>query len=127
MRNNLKIWLKQEKRIVKLLYKKGFLEDFGSHHKNLYWESYKNIPEIYSVSFDYYGEAIERSLIDSCIENLYWENAIMDEDWDQESFPVSTFKEGKTRKMFIKYLSSLPTKVSNSKINKVLKQDFNFL
>ena len=116
-------WIKEEKRIVYLLYRKGLLKDFKI--EDLYWaeyhwfrgKKYKSrtnsydgkryrypvyMPEIHYFYTDYWGEG--------------------DEDWDSTSdeFPKSTFNMSMTRRQLIKYLESLPTKIKDKKINKVL-------
>lgn len=135
-------WIKEEKRIVSLLYRKGLLKDFKI--EDLYWaeyhwfrgKKYKSrtnsydgkryrypvyMPEIHYFYTDYWGEGDEYSVVSCALENLYWSN-IDDEDWDSTSdeFPKSTFNMSMTRRQLIKYLESLPTKIKDKKINKVL-------
>lgn len=76
-----RVWNKQEKRIVRLLYRKGFDIDLS----NLYWASYKKTgkkyrrkgstfsssgyrDEVYFCIKDYWGEYDEYSLVDRFIE-----------------------------------------------------------
>lgn len=136
MSTKLRIWKKQEKRIVKLLYKKGLLFDYKL--SDLYWNYYKVInktkrkhgrkykfskyaPELHYSTVDYWGECDEHSLVGYIIDYLYWENVI-ENTVTEESFgyPESSFKF-KGRLWFIRYLELLPTKINNSKINKLLK------
>jgi hypothetical protein len=137
-------WIKEEKQIVSLLYQKGLLEDFKI--TELYWaeyhwlngKKYKSrtnsydgkryrypvyVPEIHYCTTDYWGEADEYSIVNTILDHLYWDN-IDDENWDETSgdFPKSTFNTRMTRKQFIKYLESLPTKVSDKKINKIIRR-----
>lgn len=82
-----RVWNKQEKRIVRLLYRKGFDIDLS----NLYWASYKKTgkkyrrkdstfsylgyrDEVYFCTWDYWGECEEYSLVDSFIEMKTWKN-----------------------------------------------------
>lgn len=130
-------WIKEEKRIVYLLYRKGFIK--GEYNLDaLYWEEYHRIkktykssngkykwsiymPEIHFTTSDYWGEFDEHSIVDSIKETLYWEH-IDTTDWDEDSgeYPKSTFRN-MNRRQFIQYLKKLPTKVGDNKINKVLK------
>lgn len=132
-----RLWIKQEKQIVKLLYQKGFLQDYKVD--DLYWAEYhwRNrkkykfndgkyswpvyMPEVYYMTTDYWGESNEHSIVSTIKEQLYWEH-IETEGWDIElgGYPPSKFKI-MTRSQFIKYLKKMPTKVNNNKIKKVLK------
>jgi hypothetical protein len=137
-------WIKEEKRIVSLLYQKGFLKDFKV--EELYWaeyhwhnrKSYKTrsnkydgkryrfpvyMPEVHYCSTDYWGESDEHSIVSHVMEHLHWVN-IDTTDWDPDSGenPKSTFNTRMTRPQFIKYLKGLPTVVPDNKINKVLKR-----
>lgn len=134
-------WVKDEKRIVRLLYRKGFLEDFKLNE--LYWAEYHwyrkktrvykhkdgnkyrypvYMPEVHYSTTDYWGETNEHSVVSYVLDILYWGN-IDTTDWDEESgeYPKSTFPK-MNRYQFIKYLQKLPTKVSDNKINRVLKR-----
>jgi hypothetical protein len=138
-------WIKEEKQIVELLYKKGFIKgEFKL--EDLYWESYNwfnkkcyktkpnpydgkryrfpiYMPEIHFSTSDYWGESDEHSVVDAVLERLYWEH-IDTTNFDPNSYdeyPVSTFPR-MTRGQFIKYLKGLPTKVGDNKIKKVLKK-----
>jgi len=136
-------WIKEEKRIVELLYKKGFIKGEWKL-EDLYWESYHwynrklyksmrcdyngkkyrfpvYMPEIHFCTTDYWGESDEHSVVGTVLETLYWGH-IDTTNWDSDSgeYPQSTFPR-MTRNQFIKYLKSLPTKVGDNKINKLLK------
>jgi hypothetical protein len=138
-------WIKEEKQIVELLYKKGFIKgEFKL--EDLYWESYNwfnkkcyktkpnpydgkryrfpiYMPEIHFSNSDYWGESDEHSVVDAVLERLYWEH-IDTTNFDPNSYdeyPKSTFPK-MTRGQFIKYLKGLPTKVGDNKIKKVLKK-----
>lgn len=132
-----RVWNKQEKRIVRLLYRKGFDIDLS----NLYWVSYKKTgkkyrcngstfsslgyrDEVYFCIKDYWGEYEEHSLVDVFIEMKTWENIPADVlkncDHMSEVYSLSNFQY-KSRKWLIKYLSALPTVRCDSKINKILK------
>lgn len=132
-----RLWIKQEKQIVKLLYQKGLLQDYNLD--NLYWAEYHRhnnkkykssygkyswpvyMPEVHYMTTDYWGESDEHSIVSLVKEHLYWEH-IETEGWDFElgGYPPSKFKI-MTRGQFIKYLKKMPTKVNNNKIKKVLK------
>jgi hypothetical protein len=137
-------WIKEEKRIVELLYKKGFIKgEFKL--EDLYWASYHwynkkcyntksnfydgrryrspvYMPEIHYSTTDYWGETDEHGIVDCVLEMLHWEH-IDTTNWDSDSgeYPISTFPK-MTRCQFIKYLKGLPTKVGDNKIKKVLKK-----
>jgi ribosomal protein S8 len=136
-------WIKEEKRIVYLLYRKGFLKDFKVC--DLYWEEYRwhdrklykgrenkydgkrykypiYLPEVHYSTSDYWGETDEHSVVSHVLEELYWRH-IDTTDWDPDSgvFPRSTFKKI-SRVQFIYYLKKLPTVVPNKEINKILKK-----
>jgi len=137
-------WVKEEKRIVELLYKKGFIKgEFKL--EDLYWASYywRNskcyktksnsydgkkyrqpvyMPEIHFCTSDYWGESDEHSVVNEVLERLYWEH-IDTKNWDSDSgeYPQSTFPR-MTRARFINYLKGLPTVVSDNKIKKVIKK-----
>ena len=136
-------WIKEEKRIVELLYKKGFIKgEFKL--EDLYWASYNwynkkcyytkhnlyngkrykrpiYMPEIHFCTTDYWGESNEYSVVDAVLQSLYWEN-IDTKNWDEESgeYPKSTFPK-MSRRQFIHYLTKLPTVVGDNKIKGVLK------
>lgn len=132
-----RLWIKQEKQIVKLLYQKGLIKDFSID--DLYWaefswfgkKKYKSkhskysypvyMPEVHYMTTDYWGESDEHSIVSTVKEHLYWEH-IEPKVWDMElrGYPPSKFKI-MTRSQFIKYLKKMPTKVNNNKIKKVLK------
>ena len=133
MVKQIKLWKKQEKRIVKLLYKKGLLNNFKL--KDLYWECFKRqktpkrknksgykflryFPEIHFGTVDYWGDGDEHSLVDYILDEMYWDNTIKGTE-DGSGYPDSSFKY-KSRKWFIKYLNSLPSKKFNNNINKIL-------
>lgn len=124
---------KEEKRIVRLLYKKGFLKDFKI--EDFYWQSYaklrtkkrkhkrkhRNIiwlPEVHYSTTDYWGEGDEHSIVEHINEMFYWENADSD-NLDDNGYPISSWKR-KSRIELIKYLQLLPTVVNNNKIRKIL-------
>lgn len=133
-------WVKDEKRIVRLLYQKGFLKDFkitDFYWAEYYWYNKRKrksrcgkysfpvyMPEIHFFTTDYWGESDEHSIVSYVLDVLHWSN-IDTTDWDETSgcFPKSTFPK-MSRSEFIKYLKTLPTKVSDKKINKVLKRKF---
>jgi len=138
-------WIKQEKQIVYLLYRKGFIINEFMKLKDLYWaeylwhnrKSYKTkhnlydgriyrqpvyMPEVHFCTTDYWGESDEYSIVDVVSQELYWKH-VDTENWDEDSgeYPKSTLPK-MTRCQFIKYLKSLPTKVGDKKINTLLKR-----
>ena len=137
-------WTKEEKRIVELLYKKGFIKgEFKL--QDLYWAEYHwynrkcykskhnsydgkryrfpiYMSEIHFCTTDYWGESDEHSIVDAVLERLHWEY-IDTTNWDSDSgeYPKSKFKK-MTRANFIHYLEKLPTVVSDNHIKKVLRK-----
>lgn len=116
MRNKVRIHIKQEKQIVKLLYKKGLLNK--KEVESLYWAAYSRLtrpkkskekyrisiylPEIHFCSYDYFGEADEHSIVSAKTE--YGNN----------------FKNVRSRRKIIQSLKCLPTIVFDNKIREVL-------
>jgi hypothetical protein len=139
MRKDKKIWIKQEKRLVKLLYKKGFLTDFKL--SDFYWAEFHNsgkkyssgkyrfseyYPEIHYSTTDYWGEGDEHSIVDTIKEALYWEGVDGNNLNADGEYPKSSFKYYHRRRL-IKYLNSLPTVISDNKINEIVnirKKDY---
>ena len=135
-------WIKEEKQIVYLLYRKGFMD--GRWKLNdLYWAEYHwynrksfktkhnlydgrrykhpvYMPEVHFCTSDYWGESDEHSVVDEVLQWLHWEHVDM-ANWDSDEYPESTFPR-MTRGQFIKYLKGLPTKVGDKKINVLLKR-----
>lgn len=132
-------WVKQEKRTVKLLYKKGFLKDFKI--EELYWAEYNwlgrkvrktkygnyrypiYMPEVHYCTTDYWGESDEHSVVDHVKQHLYWSH-LEPYDYDEMEegqYPKSLFHRF-NRDQFIKWLEKQPTVVSDNKIRKVLKK-----
>lgn len=141
MYKKIKVWKKQEKRIVKLLYKKGLLERYNFPLKEFYWENYKKykkpnrknkngykwmkyFPEVYFSVVDYWGEVDEYSLIDNILNEFYWKYAKESPEDCDGVWPKSDFNY-KGRKWFIEYLKKLPTVKNDSGINKVLNFRYN--
>jgi hypothetical protein len=132
----LRVWIKEEKRIVRLLYSRGLLVDWKI--KDLYWASYtwlnrkcyhtkdkkyrfpRYMPEIHFGTSDYWGECDEHSIVRAVNESQYWLN-VDTINWDGDGFPISKFPK-MSRKQYIKYLSKMPVVVPDKKINKILKR-----
>lgn len=135
-----RIWNKQEKRIVRLLYRKGIM---NVDVPELYWaalkkcnnKQYRNngsscnwpgyLDEVYYCTWDYWGECDEHPLIDSILTRLTSEG-ISDKVFEEcgyefyKAMQQSSFQY-KGRKWFIRYLETLPTVRCDAKINKALK------
>lgn len=115
--------VKQEKRIVKLMYQKGLLHDFNLIDKILYWEAYKPdgskfgyIPEIHFDEIDYWGEVSEFSVIDVICDNMF--------GWDGEKECPKKwggFVGYSGRRKLLNHLNKLPTKYRKSKFNQMLR------
>jgi hypothetical protein len=137
-------WIKEEKRLVYLLYRKGFIKGQWKF-RDLYWQEhhwhnrkcYKTkhnlydgrryrypvyMPEVHFCTSDYWGESDEHSIVNAVRQELIWkgmETIAWDEDWGDVGSKSKFSKM--TRGQFIKYLMGLPNKVSDKKINKLLK------
>lgn len=104
------------------MYKKGLIENI----QNLTWEE-SEINSIYDffdvVEWTYtsnvnYSECDCQSITYNYINNLYWDNMIIDSN---SNIIKSTFKDFKSVKEYCNHLKKLPTKINNNKINKYLK------
>lgn len=131
MKKKIRIHLKTEKVIVKLLYKKGLLEedlsDIGWEYFSKYGMKRRRkrngrkyrislyLPELFVFSTDYWGEGIETPVVNTHKHN-HWYNT--SKNLDEDNYPLD--KE-LSKKNFIKYLRSLPNKRNDNKINKILK------
>lgn len=133
-----RVWNKQEKRIVRLLYRKGFLSDMP----DLYWASYKKtgkryknkgssfswhgyLDEVYYCTWDYWGECDEHPLVDGIIGNLIdkdiSDSVFKECGYDYRKAMKHSLFQYKGRRWFIKYLRGMPTVRCDSKINKILR------
>lgn len=130
MKKYIKKHLKDEKRILKLMYKKGIFEILRIDFKNLTWEYlihgksyrrrkrktkyvfYEHLPKLYEfVKYQYID------VIEIFKEYLSWESRI--EGFNTESgFPIN--KKYLTTKTLINYLNKLRTVNNDSKFNKFL-------
>jgi hypothetical protein len=130
---DLRKWVKDEKRLIKLLYRKGFLVG-QLDIKGLYWSAYKTngkrykhgkyrfsvyLPELHYCTCDYWGECDEWPVTRDILDNFFWNK--INEDWDADTgdWPTSTTKV-KSRKDLLLHLNTLPTVFHDSKINKLL-------
>jgi len=119
----LRKWVKDEKRIVRLLYRKGLIDKFHGDITGLYWEAFKRVgkiytPEVHCCESDYWGGCEEYSVIDKVLTCLWNHRSF----YDGESEEIKSTFNYKSRKWFIRYLSSLPTKRNDSKINRILNR-----
>lgn len=129
--------LKDQKRIIKLMYQKGMFEYLEIDFDSLGWEddyrrkkatrlrfgkTYKSVfnylPELHVYWSDYWGEGDSISIVKQCRNALWFDNSV---NVDENGFPNS---DPMSNKELIGYLEKLPTKVFDSKINKVLKRDY---
>lgn len=80
------------------------------------------LPEVHYCTVDYWGEADEHGLVDGVLDYLGWKHGKVTED---EMWPdISACWWLHSRTALIKWLSLLPVKVHDSKINKVLKLNY---
>lgn len=133
----LRPWVKQEKRIVKLMYRKGLIDvDIN----DLYWEAYRRYsgkynhnsngiyyPEIHFAVVDYWHEVDEIPLVSSFVEQRIWEGVPDDklsklcQYPDEEDIMSATSFKCKSKRWLLKWLKKQPNVRCDNKINKVLK------
>lgn len=126
--NKLLKFKKEEKRLITLLYKKGFLKNFKL--SDLYWAKFSPCrnkkrkhgrkhrstiyyPEVHFCTTDYWGESDEHSLIDEVYPNY----EIL--GFDPEN--GRTIFKRRTRLQRIKMLKKMSTVINDNKIREVLK------
>jgi len=138
MKKKLRQWVKLEKRIIRLMYRKGILTGDVFEIKDLYWAGYTGVnpqkyngqylPEVHFCTSDYWGECDEYSVVSVALSEWYWEQKSCDPDCgedcdkDCDDWPESAFNlRVRQRRQIIKYLTGLKTKKTDSEINRVLK------
>ena len=133
MKKYIKKHLKDEKRILKLMYQKGVINDLGVNLKYCGWEYSKGakrlrkrkgkreyshkeyLPELHVFETDYWGESDSYSIVSRYKEVLYWNGMKSDDDYN--SYKGQSFNNSK----LIKYLSTISTKQHKGSFNKLLK------
>lgn len=121
------------------MYKKGVLNEMKLKPSDLYWAEYLKSnkkkrgkykfiiykPEIHFCKFDYWGEADEYSVVQRCDQEMFYSNYPIDDIEEAELAGMkSSWKSGRLN--FIKYLKTLPTKINDSKINRILNMSDNY-
>lgn len=135
MKLYIKQHLKNEKRALKLMYRKGMFEILGIKLKDLAWECLLKgkrgrkrkrkygfidwLPELHSYSCDYWGEWDSISVVTSMKEYFHWK---LSTGTDEQSGRPTGSKYFTTPEL-IKHLNSLPTKKHDSKFNSLLVLD----
>lgn len=134
MKKYIKKHLKDEKRILKLIYRKGFFHKINISLDALSWQdSFEGktvktkpnklilnnkdcLPILCVCNENFGGDVQYMGVVNSFKEYLFWETA---KDFDLESgYPVN--QKYPSTNALIKFLSSLPDKVNNSKFKKHL-------
>ena len=134
MKKYIKKHLKDEKRVLKLMYKKDFFKELGIDMENLGWEylSYGKrqrkriksgnkyvfrdcLPELHEYTQDYWGEGDSHSVIGSLKDFIFFTYA---KERDDCGFPVNS-KYPSTIDL-IKFLNKLPTINNDNKFNQFL-------
>ena len=128
--------IKDEKRILKLMYKKDIFKLLKIDFNKCAWEyltlgkklrrgikrrvysGHVYLPQLHSYSCDYWGEWDSFSVINSFQDYLMWQ---LSKDFDDNGFPINA--KYLNNKEMIKYLSKLKTVVNNGKFNKMLKRN----
>jgi len=134
MRKYIRKHLKDEKRILKLMYRKGIFELLKININSVSWEYLlrgrkgrrgkgrskygirQYIPELHTFWTDYWGEGDSCSVIENFKNHLHWEGC---GEVDEVGFPTSKYP---TKEYLFKYLKSLPTIKNDSKFNIVLRR-----
>ncbi|MDH6308093.1 hypothetical protein M2451_002612 [Dysgonomonas sp. PFB1-18] len=123
--------IKRDKRMLRLLYRKGLLDAWMDSH--IHWAAYRSFNNRFNKNHlyhiepyywieDYWGEGDERELISDVIDNHIWETLNpKDEHFNVEREFYKWHKEHSSFKKMMNYLHSLPTKRRDSGINKYLK------
>ena len=131
MKKYIKKHLKDEKRILKLMYKKGIFELLGINLNDLSWETLEYgkrqrrrnrkyafrdyLPELHVWSQDYWGEGDSNSIVSYYKQYYFWEYA---KERDEDGYPINV--KYPTNKILIDFLSKMPTKNNDSKFNRFL-------
>ena len=131
MKKYIKKHLKDEKRILKLMHKKGILELLEINYEDLSWEWFldgkrerrrkrkyafrDSLAQLHIHSQDYWGEGRCESVV-SIFKEYYWFEFAKERE--AEGYPKNTIYP--TNKILVDYLLKLPTKNNNSKFNKIL-------
>lgn len=139
MKKYIRKHLKDEKRILKLMYYKGIFKIMKINLESIAWEEllrgnkqrkgigrqkyggHDYLPELHVYTSDYYGECDSLSLINCYHEYLYYKDCYPDAD----GIGLISNSQMKTRSQLIQHLSKLPTVNKNSKINYILKRNHN--
>jgi len=142
MKKYIRKWVKDEKRLVKLFFQKGFMDKNCPPISELYWEEFRHgnrqrrrngkvyvfydyLPEIHYGTCDYWGEYDDHALIPEMIEGIRWANLVTEPDYELNGGWGTSNFDGKSRAWFIKYLKTLPTVNRSSAINRILKRTHN--
>ena len=134
MKKYIRKHLKDEKRILKLMYKKGITEQLSDNFREYGWESLcrgkkgrrRNgakyiftdyLPEFHLFTVDYWGECDSHSIVSVCRDNIMMKDAeyCQIDGWSNMNMTV------RSAKGLIDYLSKLPTVRNDSQFNKCLK------
>lgn len=127
MKKESRLYKKQEKRIVQLMYRKGIIDDLGIKLDSIIFDGglhrvivdgkyyYKKLPMLFYETCDYWGECDQHEVVDYLIDNI-------EDDWyySEDAYLKGAKFKSPSRPKIIEYLSSLKTKRHDSKINKVL-------
>lgn len=137
MKKYIKKHLKDEKRILKLMYKKGLFKTLGININHLEWEyllsgkrkrrrkgkkkyaSKEYLPELHEWTQDYWGEGDCHSIVSVMKDHIFWIDTDPN-DYEEYGYPKNA-KFPKTKDV-IDFLLKLPTINNDSKFNIFLKR-----
>jgi hypothetical protein len=133
MKKYIRKHIKDEKRILKLMYKKGIINKLINDIEDCGWgyllkgnrqrsrkgsfNFYDYLPEFHLHTTDYWGDGDSRTLVDIFRENVMMENA----EYCEVKGYINLNKSVINTKGLIKYLNLLPTVINDNKFNKYLK------
>lgn len=71
MKKNRRKWVKDEKRLIKLLYRTGILDKNQLDINNLYWSDYDGLPKVYLSKNDYLDTMVDYHIIQCIIDTQF--------------------------------------------------------
>jgi len=134
MKKYVKKHLKDEKRILKLMYKKNTFELLDIDLNDLSWEYFlqgkrqrkrrgnnhtfiEYLPELHVLTQNYWGEGDSYSVVEHLKDHIYFTET---NDYDEDGFPL--YKKYPKTNDVINFLLKQPTKKNDNKFNSVLKR-----
>lgn len=136
MKKYIRKHIKDEKRILKLMYKKGIINELVNDIEDCGWEYllkgnrqrarngsfnfYDYLPEFHLYTTDYWGDGDSQALVSIFRESVMMANV----EYCEVNVFSNVNKSVRNAKGLIKYLNSLPTIINDNKFNKYLKVSY---